>query len=129
MNPLLTHCPVCSDQLTVAKLQCGRCHTTIEGHFTTGPLAHLTPEQQTFLETFVRCEGKISHVERAMGISYTAVRGKLEALILALGYAPGVPPTPPISPVELAERRRDILAQVERGEISATDAVDLLRHE
>ncbi len=55
-----TRCPVCHSELTVTRLHCPSCDTSIEGQFTGGPFAHLTAEHLDFIVTFVRCEGKIN---------------------------------------------------------------------
>jgi hypothetical protein len=123
MNPVLGLCPVCGEHLTVVRLHCRSCDTTIEGHFTLGRLHQLSAEQLLFVETFIRCEGKITRVEQEMGLSYPAVRARLTDVIQALGYD-----------VEGKEKdeldedeRRAILAEVAEGKISAERAIELLR--
>ena len=53
MNPVLTICPVCSERLSVTKLQCRNCDTVIEGHFEIGRMGKLNSEQLQFIETFM----------------------------------------------------------------------------
>ncbi|MEX2716200.1 MAG: DUF2089 domain-containing protein, partial [Candidatus Sigynarchaeota archaeon] len=84
--PVTGICPVCGGTLTVTRLHCRHCDSALEGQFSLGRFYHLTPEQQTFVETFLRCEGKISWVQEEMGLSYPAVRSRLEDVIRALGY-------------------------------------------
>ena len=60
MNTLPTRCPLCSGEVTVTRIYCQDCDTTIEGRFTGGPFSQLTQEQLAFVETFIRCEGKIT---------------------------------------------------------------------
>ena len=43
-----TRCPVCRSELTVTRLHCPSCDTSIEGQFTGGPFAHLTAEHLGF---------------------------------------------------------------------------------
>ena len=61
-----TRCPVCRSELTVTRLHCPACDTSIEGQFTGGPFAHLTAEHLDFIVTFVRCEGKINRMEQEL---------------------------------------------------------------
>ncbi len=121
MHTVMGRCPVCEGALEVVRLQCRSCATAIEGRFALGGFHSLSKEQLQFAEVFVRNRGNIKDVERELGVSYPTVRGRLDALIRALGYE--VPEEPKPS----AESRKDILAQLERGEITSEEAIKLLR--
>lgn len=121
MHNVIGQCPVCQGELEVSRLHCMSCGTAIEGHFSLGKFHTLSKEQLQFAEVFIRNRGNIKDVEREMGISYPTVRSKLDALIKALGY--DVPEEPKITP----DRRKEVLAQLERGEIDSEEAVRLLR--
>jgi len=84
MQSLPSNCPICDGEIIVTRLYCRDCDSTIEGRFLAGHFENLTPEQLSFIETFVRCEGKITRVEEDMGLSYPAVRARLNELIRAL---------------------------------------------
>ncbi|MHB9032575.1 MAG: DUF2089 family protein [Anaerolineae bacterium] len=120
-NPILGHCPVCGERLEATRLHCHNCDTTIEGHFSLGRIYMLSDEQLAFVETFIRCEGKINKVEEELGISYPTVRGRLYEVIRALGYEVGEEPAP--SP----EQRRQVLEQLAQGQITAEDALKQLK--
>jgi hypothetical protein len=123
MNPVIGQCPICHESLNVTRLHCRNCDTSVEGHFALGRLYQLSPEQLHFVETFIRCEGKINRVEQEMGMSYPAVRARLIEVIRALGYEVGEPERVPIA----EETRRQILAQLSAGQITADEAMELLR--
>jgi hypothetical protein len=106
-------------------LHCETCDTTIEGRFANGAFAGLLPEQLDFIETFVRCEGKITRMEEEMALSYPTIRNRLQEVIRALGYEPGKEETSDISD----EKRRSILEQLDSGSISAEEAMGLLNRE
>lgn len=125
MNPVIGQCPICHDNLHVTRLHCRSCDTALEGHFTLGRLYELTPEQLSFVEIFVRCEGKINRVEQEIGLSYPAVRARLTEVIEAMGYEIGPPEPEPIS----EETRREILAEISTGNLSAEEALRMLRGE
>ena len=75
-------------------------------------------------------EGKINRVEQEMGLSYAAVRTRLEEVIQALGgQSPSEeqPPSLPTAAYSDPGRRKEILARVSAGELSATEAAALLR--
>ena len=80
----------------------------------------MSPEQQRFVEIFVTNRGNIREVESVLGISYPTVRKRLDEVIEALG-------TEAIESAEEANRRNEILSQIERGELSAKDGARLLR--
>jgi len=121
MYQVIGKCPVCGEELSVTRLHCRACDTTLEGHFTLGKFYRLSPEQLHFVETFIKCEGKITRVEDELGISYPTVRSRLNDVIRALGYE--VPAEAGAS----AERRKAILEQVQRGEIGAEEAIEMLK--
>ena len=125
MNPVIGQCPICRSNLNVTRLQCRTCDTTIDGHFTLGRLYQLSPEQLEFVETFLRCEGKINRVEQEIGLSYPAVRARLNDVIRALGYEVG-DPSPAVRGVP-EEVRRDILSELREGKLSAEEALQMLR--
>jgi hypothetical protein len=120
MNRSPQQCPVCDEALRVSELSCPACRTRLCGEFPPPPLARLSPEHQSFIETFVRCRGVIRDVERMLGISYPTVRARLDATVSALEAALATPPTPE------SPRRRAILRQVEEGTLTASDAAQLL---
>lgn len=124
MNPVIGQCPICSSNLHVTRLNCRNCDTTIDGHFTLGRLYQLSPEQLEFVEVFLRCEGKINRVEQEIGLSYPAVRARLTDVIRALGYEVGEAPPPRSVPEEV---RRDILNELQNGNLSAEEALQMLR--
>jgi hypothetical protein len=92
VNNLLTNCPVCGEALAVTRLHCRNCDTTIEGRFDVGRLGRLTAEQVAFVETFVRCEGKLNRMEREVGLSYPTLRARLTEVIRQMGFPVGVEP-------------------------------------
>lgn len=125
MKTSLTRCPVCDNELTITRLHCEVCDTTLDGHFTGGPFAHLSNEQLNFIETFVRCEGKITRMETELELSYPTIRNRLHEVIRALGYEPGKE-----EPVEIPEDKREqVLTDLEAGRITADDAMRVLRGE
>jgi hypothetical protein len=119
-------CPICQAELTVTRLHCLSCDTTLEGRFSTGHLANLTPEQIDFLITFVRCEGKINRMEQESNWgSYPTIRNRLHEVIRAMGFEPGKEEAQ-----ELTDgRRRTVLEDLDAGRIKAADAMRILRGE
>src|SRR5512134_199884 len=105
-HDVISTCPVCSSELAVTRLHCRSCGTTLEGDFSVGRFGRLNREQLSLLESFLRSRGNLREMERELGISYPTVRGRVEALVRALGFGP----------------RSD--AEVEADDDAATQAVD-----
>jgi hypothetical protein len=122
MQALPSNCPLCGGEVAVTKIYCRNCDSTIEGRFAAGAFSQLNAEQLAFVETFVRCEGKITRMEAELGLSYPTIRNRLHEVIRALGYEPGEGDSGGMS----EEERRKILEQLEAGEISYEDAMQML---
>ena len=86
MRPVIGTCPVCGEALTVTRLHCRSCDTTIEGQFALGAFERLTPEQLAFMATFIKCDGKLNRMESEMGLSYPTLRARLNELRRAMGF-------------------------------------------
>lgn len=126
MKPSMSKCPVCGNELTVIRLHCDSCDTSIEGRFANSVLPGLNEEQLDFVETFIRCEGKITRMEDELNLSYPTIRNRLHEVIRAMGYEPGKDEEEPdISD----EKRRSILEELDAGKISADEAMRLLHGE
>lgn len=129
-------CCICGEKLTVTRLSCETCGTSMEGHFTGCRFCSLSPEEELFLLTFIKNRGSIKDVERELGISYPTVRAALDNLISSLGLTDA--PTPAAeAPAEPAARRRadpdtakarkDILKMLSEHRITADEAAKKLR--
>ena len=123
MHPLISQCPVCQEDLTITRLTCRNCETTIEGQFFAGPFSQLSRQQLGFVETFVRCEGKLNRMEAELNLSYPTIRNRLHEVIRALGYEPGGEEDPGLAE---AHRQR-VLEQLSEGEITAEEAMKILQ--
>ena len=124
MNRLPTTCPVCSEPLEITRLYCRACDTTLEGHFEAGRLGRLSPEHLDFVETFVRCEGRLNRMEKELGLSYPTLRSRLNEVIRSLGFPLGPEPA-----VLSDEERHRILDELASGRISSEDAMRMLQRE
>lgn len=125
MYPALTRCPVCQSELTVSRLHCPSCDTSIDGRFSAGHFANLSHAQLDFLVTFVRCEGKINRMEDELGMSYPTIRNRLHEIIRTLGFEPGKEDAPEVD----EQLRREVLEDLDAGRISAEEAMRQLRGE
>ena len=93
----------------------------IEGEFELPPLARLRSEDQVFIGEFVRSHGSIKDMERAFGVSYPTVKNRLNRIADQLSMVQVAVLAPASVEAE------DVLAMLERGEISADEAAERLR--
>jgi hypothetical protein len=85
----------------------------IEGAFELPQLARLSMEDQVFITAFVRSHGSIKEMEQVFGVSYPTIKARLSRIVNSLPFVESNP-TP---------SRTEILDRLQRGEISAQDAI------
>lgn len=113
-------CPICNSKFQVSKLSCHHCHTSLEGSFELSKFDYLTVEQKYFAEIFIKNRGNIKEIEKELGISYPTVRKNLDTIILALGYSLNNEDD------DESASKKEILDKLNKGEISAEEAIELL---
>jgi len=113
----VTICPVCGEGFSVRELACEACGSQLRGNFSLPRLARLPKDLQDVIEVFMRCRGNIKEVERELGISYPTVSKKLDTINLLL-----------LSMGSKDEAKLQILRQLDAGELSVSQAVDLLKN-
>ncbi len=126
LRPLIFRDPISGGDLHVSELASDESGITIRGRFQIPRLATLDEEQLMFLETFLRCRGMISSVERELGISYPTVRARLDALLESLQLAPAKEDRRKDKSIDT---KRKILDQLEQGSITAEEAKQRLKGE
>src|SRR5580658_1252545 len=112
---LITRCPFCGDELAIARLSCCGCQTQIDSQLEIPLFFRLPPDLQQFVMTFLRCQGKIRDVEKELGISYPTVCKRLDLVNVLLGNQ------------KAPQGRTQTLEQLERGEITVQEAMQLLK--
>ena len=114
--------------MVIRELECPACDIQVRGHFPReSRFQSLSPQQWDFLESFLRNRGVIRDIEADMGISYPTVRSRLDGLLAALGYGNPGDKAAEASAVTSNTRRIDILNALDRGEIDAATAVQLMQ--
>ena len=143
VHDVIATCPVCADELTITRLHCRACGTALEGEFGVGRFGRLDREQLRLLESFLRAKGNLKEMERELGISYPTVRGRVDALVRALGLADDADVAGPefddeamdaptdedggVDAEAAAAERRAILERLAKKEIGADEAAAALR--
>lgn len=105
------------EEIVVEKVSIPEKGISISGSFDLPPLAKLPMEEQVFIAAFVKCHGSIKQMENIFGISYPTVKNRLNRITKKLDFVE-------ITPIEESST---ILDQLERGEISAKDAIEKLK--
>ena len=121
MRKILEKCPTCGGKLTITRLHCHACDTKIESQYETCRFCRLSKESLEFLENFVRNRGNVKEMERELGAAYPTVRSPLNAVITELGFEVSTQQAD-----DIPEQRREILARLDAGEISAAEAAELI---
>jgi len=89
----------------------------IEGRFELPQLARLSLEDQVFITAFMRSHGSIKEMEQVFGVSYPTIKSRLTRIAKNLEFVETNPqPT-----------RSEILDRLNRGEITAEDAICQLK--
>lgn len=99
--------------LVVERVRIAGKDIAIEGQFELPQLARLSMEDQVFITAFVRSHGSIKEMEQVFGVSYPTIKSRLTRIAGSLEFVESNPrPT-----------RADVLERLERGEISAEQAI------
>ncbi len=121
MRKILEYCPTCGKDLEITQLKCTSCETVISARYSPCRFCKLPPESLRLLEIFIKNRGNVKEMERELGLSYPTVRNKVDAVIKELGFEVN-----PEAEEDFKSQRRQILEQLDRGEIKATEAASLL---
>jgi hypothetical protein len=103
--------------MTVERVRLEESGIAIEGNFELPPLARLPAEDQVFVMAFLRSHGSIRDMERLFGISYPTVKNRLNHIGEQFELVETVPGPSSVG----------VLGQLERGEISAAEAIERLQ--
>jgi len=105
-----------SKPLIVERLRIVESGIAVEGEFELPPLAGLTAEDQVFVAAFVRCHGSIKQMEQYFGVSYPTIKNRLNKVSEKLDFVQ----------IESAPAGNEVLDQIERGEVSVKEALEIL---
>ena len=102
--------------ITVEQVRIDESDIRLQGSFELPPLAQLPAEDQVFVMAFIRAHGSIREMERVFGISYPTVKNRLNRISSQFEFVE----------VESLPDRIDVLAQLERGDITPEEAIGRL---
>jgi hypothetical protein len=99
--------------ITVERVRVVDSGIAIEGSFTPPPLASLSAGDQVFVMAFIRCHGSIKEMEDMFGISYPTVKNRLNRIAGQFQFIE----------IVKAHPQAEVIDELERGEISAEEAI------
>jgi hypothetical protein len=102
-----------SQPIVVERVRLTEKDIAIEGRFELPQLARLSMDDQIFITAFVRSHGSIKEMERVFGVSYPTIKSRLTRIANSLEFVE-TNPTP---------SKSEVLERLQRGEISAEDAI------
>src|SRR6266496_753967 len=118
MHPLITKDPVTGGELIVTRLECPESGILIEGRFSMGWIARLTPDQLAFVGLLVKQRGNLQKVAADMEVSYNTARNRMDEIVEALEDTPVR---------KAAVNRMAVLERLSVGELSFEEAMYLLK--
>lgn len=116
MKIKLFNCPSCGDRMVISELKCPKCDLRIRKDFESCDFCSLPDEDYEFLLIFLRTQGRITDMEKALGVSYPTIKAKIDNLLKNLK----------LSPIT-AEEEIDPLDALAQGKVSVDEAVAILK--
>ena len=111
-------CPFCSEKVKIKKVECTKCGLGFEGEFYTSPVMSLSEAEQSFIELFVLSSGSLKEMAHKLGVSYPTVRARLDEIIETLAQE-----------LEAREQyKKEVLERVEKKELSAEEAAEIIKN-
>ncbi|MGB3342019.1 MAG: DUF2089 family protein [bacterium] len=114
MDLKILSCPSCRTKMVISELKCPECDLRVKKDFLPCEFCQLSEQDHEFLKIFLRAQGRITDIEKLLGMSYPTIKTKIEKLLTALK----------LSPIQGNEDPIEALAQ---GNISVDEAVTILK--
>lgn len=116
MKIKLFNCPSCSEKMVISELKCPKCDLRIHKDFESCDFCSLPEENYEFLLIFLRTQGRITDMEKVLGVSYPTIKTKIDNLLKSLKLSPITP-----------EEESDPLEALAQSKISVDEAVAILK--
>ncbi|MHC4247999.1 MAG: DUF2089 family protein [Planctomycetota bacterium] len=108
-------CPYCEGRMRPVKAACSECGVAVEGEFRLPRVAELPEDEAAFLAEYVLAGFSIKELEKRVGMSYPAVRARLDRIIESMrAISAG------------ASKRQKVLDRLEKGDIRADEAIRII---
>ncbi len=112
-------CPSCNSKIHISEFHCDACSTSIKGKFQLSSFDCLDENELEFVKVFLATGGRIKEMEKIFNISYPTVKSRLEEIVNKMGISD--------YDFDAKNKKMEILKKLERGEITAQDAVKMIK--
>ncbi len=102
--------------MITSELRCKNCDLRVKKDFFPCDFCQLSEEDYEFLKIFLRTEGKITAIEKILGLSYPTIKAKIDHLLNVLNLKPYVDQDE-VDPI-------DALAE---GKLSVDEVISILK--
>jgi len=116
MKVKLFNCPSCGEKTVISELKCQKCDLRVKKDFESCDFCQLPEEDYEFLLIFLRSQGRITEMEKLLGVSYPTIKSKIDSLLSNLK----------LSPIGSSEEQEPLEA-LAHGKISVDEAVAILK--
>jgi hypothetical protein len=100
--------------MVISELKCPECDLRVKKDLMPCEFCQLTEDDHEFLKIFLRTQGRITDIEKLLGISYPTIKTKIERLLTALKLSP-------------IQEEKDPIEALAQGDISVDEAVTILK--
>lgn len=113
MNLKILNCPSCKERMVISELKCPKCDLRVRKDFLPCEFCQLPEDNYEFLKIFLRTQGKITDLEKILGVSYPTIKAKIDKLLINLKLSP-------------LEEKDDPIEALAHGKLSVDEAVAIL---
>ena len=121
LYPLITRDPASGGELIVTRLECPTSGVVIEGRFSLGWIAKLTPDQLDFVGVLLQYRNNIQKIANDLGVAYNTARSRLDDIVAAVGGDTDVEPR------QVAIQQRAALDALAAGDLTFDEALTALK--
>ncbi len=114
MKIKIFNCPSCDERMVISELKCPKCDLRVKKDFAQCRFCKLEEEDYEFLKIFLRTQGRITDMEKILGISYPTIKTKIDNLLKNLKLAP-------------VEDEQDPIEALAQEKISVDEAIAILK--
>ncbi len=100
--------------MVISELKCPKCALRVKKDFSPCEFCQLPEDDYEFLRIFLRTQGKITDIEKVLGISYPTIKTKIDNLLTKLKLSP-------------VEEKKDPIEALAQGELSVDEVVAILK--
>ncbi len=114
MKLRISNCPSCHEPMVISELRCVKCDLRVTKDFLPCEFCQLPEDDYEFLKIFLRTQGKITDIEKILGISYPTIKAKIDKLLKELKLSS-------------VTEKSDPIEALAKGELSVDEAVAIIK--